>query len=162
MAAPPGHITLTLTTESDDVSLVSISATATLSELAATVEAHTGVPAAAQRVLHDGKPLAQGAGRLDAAGVCDGDLLLVLRQAPGARGGAGAGAAQAQMAAATARAADGAAVNPEAFQARHHLSPVLTLRRNSRAHARRIWRDTSAAPQPQLPQSCLLRDTRWS
>jgi hypothetical protein len=118
MAAPAGHITLTLTTESDDVSLVSISATATLSELAASVEAHTGVPAAAQRLLHDGKPLAQGAGRLDAAGVRDGDLLMVLRQSAAPRGGGGGGGAQAQMAAATARGPDGAAVNPAAFQAR--------------------------------------------
>ena len=127
MAAPAGHMTLTVTTEADDVALVAIAPTATLSELASLVEAHTGVPVAAQRLLHDGKPLAQGAGRLDAAGVRDGDLLMCLRASPAAPRAAGAGGAQA-AAAATARGADGAALNPEAFQARAQKLHDRTLR----------------------------------
>jgi hypothetical protein len=100
---------LTVTTEDDKIVTVEVDPGTEVLNLKAILEAETGVSCQAQVLLHNGKELGDGS-TLVAAGVGDGDLVMLLRrrqQASTARGSSNP----------TALHSDGSAVDPGAFQA---------------------------------------------
>ena len=100
---------LTVTTEDDKIVTVEVDPGTEVLNLKAILEAETGVSCQAQVLLHNGKELGDGS-TLVAAGVGDGELVMLLRrrqQASTARGSSNP----------TALHSDGSAVDPGAFQA---------------------------------------------
>lgn len=137
-----GGLNLTVAAWDDRIFSVALDGGESLETLKAVLEAESGVPAAQQRLLLNGKPLsaagaASAATTLASAGLSDGDMLMLLPpEAPagargggaGGAGGAAAGAAsgpEAELREAIALGPDGRALRPAAFIQAARRAPAL-------------------------------------
>ena len=82
---------LTLTTLSDDVYQIEVSADLELENFKALCEVESGIPAAEMSLLHNGRPLYDDKKPLKDYGIADGDMLIIQHQRGGGGGGGGGG-----------------------------------------------------------------------